>query len=121
MGIEKTAELESEFCLQNETCALFSELAMNSPLALLGNVNMEVHDHKSEFSDKHFPLAPEVLLLAVFGNITSFLGKKSLSFWLQKQLLPTEPFSCDFLLIALEEATLSPVKRRIFGKGRKEP
>lgn len=123
MGIQKNAEFESKFCLQNKTCVLFSELAMNRPLALLGNKNMEIHVHKFEFSEKYFPLVPEVLLLAVFGNTTSVLslGIKSLSFCLQKQLLPTEPFSCYFLLMALEEATLSPVRWRIFGKGRKEP
>lgn len=123
MGIRKHAEFELKFSLQNKTWVLFSEPAMNSLRAILGNMNMEVHVHKSEFSEKYFPLVPEVLLLGVFGNITSILslGIKSISFCVQKQLLPTEPFSCYFLLMALEEAILSPVKWRIFGKGREEP
>lgn len=50
-GYKKIQSLSQRFCLQNKTCALFSELAMNSPVALLGNMNTEVHDHESEFSD----------------------------------------------------------------------
>lgn len=75
MGIQEDAELESKFCLQTRTCVLFSEVA----------VNMKVHDHTSEFSDKHFPPAPEVLLLTVFGNIRSVLslGIKSVSLCVQ--------------------------------------
>lgn len=102
-GYKKNAEFESKFFLKNESCALFSEVAMNSSLALLGNRNMEVHDHKSEFSEKYSPLVPEVLLLAVFGNITSFLSLAVKTLILSPE---TAAAHTAFLLLLLVNSTI---------------
>lgn len=120
-GNTKTAEFESEFYLQNETCMLFSEeLVMNSPPRLKFAWKFKFINPSIQ---TYFPLIPEVLLLAVFGKIITLLSLEHNDSLI---LSPEAVAACwAFLLLllvnALEEAALSPVKRRIFWQEQKRP